>query len=139
MELEEPKIIHFPKISDPRGNLSFLESNTHFPFKLKRTYWTYDVPGGQIRGGHAYFKQEEVIIALSGSFDVVVNNGSRDHIFHLNRSYFGLYVPKLTWRHIENFATNTVCLTLASTHFSPSDYIREFEIFKKLANEKSEL
>ena len=105
----KPQIIDFPKIQDPRGNLTFLQSPNQIPFQIQRTFWTYDVPGGEIRGGHAYHTQEEVIIALSGSFDVVITNpdGSSEK-FSLNRSYYGLYLPAKTWRHIENFSTNSL-------------------------------
>lgn len=127
----KPKIIDFPKIQDPRGNLTFLQYDNQIPFKIKRTFWTYDVPGGETRGGHAYKNQEEIIIALSGSFDVVITNldGTIDK-FSLNRSYYGLYLPAKTWRHIENFSTNSLALHVSSEFFSKEDYIREFEEFK---------
>jgi hypothetical protein len=131
------KIIDLPKIQDPRGNLTFLQHPNQIPFEVQRTFWTYDVPGGEIRGGHAYHKQEEVIIALSGSFDVVVTNpdGSFEK-FSLNRSYYGLYLPAKTWRHVENFSTNALALHVSSEFFSTEDYIRDFEDFKILLNEK---
>ena len=122
----KPHIINLPKIEDPRGNLTFVEEDYHIPFKIKRTYWIYDVPGGEQRGGHAFKDQEEFIIALSGSFDVVINNGEVAEHFHLNRSYFGLYVPKGLWRHMENFSSNAVVMVLSSTNFHESDYIRNF-------------
>lgn len=124
------RIIDFPKIQDARGNLSFIEYPLHVPFGIKRVFWTYDVEGGKSRGGHAYFKQEEVIIALSGSFDVVITHldGRKDKI-NLNRSYCGLYVPPHTWRHIENFSTNSLGLHLCSSVFDESDYIRDFKQF----------
>lgn len=133
----KPYIIELPKIQDPRGNLTFLQSPSQIPFEIKRTFWTYDVPGGEIRGGHAYHKQEEVIIALSGSFDVVITNpdGSKEK-FSLNRSYYGLYLPPKTWRHIENFSTNSLALHVSSEIFSTEDYIRDFEDFKFFLNEK---
>jgi hypothetical protein len=129
------KILDFPRIHDPRGNLTFLQYPTQIPFEIKRTFWTYDVPGGEIRGGHAYFEQEEVIIALSGSFDVILTNsdGSKEK-YSLNRSYFGLYLPPKTWRHIENFSTNALALHVSSKIFSTKDYIRDFEDFKILSN-----
>lgn len=129
-----PRLIELPKIFDKRGNLSFLEYPIHIPFQIQRTFWTYDVPGGEIRGGHAYFKQEEVIIALSGSFDVVITNldGSIEK-YSLNRSYYGLYLPPKTWRHIENFSTNALSLHVSSEIFSNNDYIRDFKI---ILNEK---
>lgn len=127
-----PKIIDFPKIQDPRGNLTFLQHPSQIPFEIKRTFWTYDVPGGGVRGGHAYYKQQEIIIALSGSFDVVIRNldGSTTK-FSLNRSYYGLYLPPKTWRHIENFSTNALALHVSSESFSKEDYIRGFEKFKE--------
>ena len=131
------KIIDLPKIQDPRGNLTFLQHPNQIPFEIKRTFWTYDVPGGEIRGGHAYYIQEEVIIALSGSFDVVITNsdGSLEK-YSLKRSYYGLYLPPKTWRHIENFSTNALALHVSSEFFSEDDYIRNFEDFKILFNEK---
>jgi glyoxylate utilization-related uncharacterized protein len=133
----KPQIIDFPKIQDPRGNLTFLQHPNQVPFEVQRAFWTYDVPGGEIRGGHAYHKQEEVIIALSGSFDVVITNtdGSLQK-FSLNRSYYGLYLPPKTWRHVENFSTNALALHVSSKIFSTEDYIRDFEDFKFLLNEK---
>ena len=106
--MNEPKIIQLPKISDPRGNLSFFENDNQLPFKIRRSYWIYDVPGGENRGGHAYKNTEEFIVALSGSFDVVLDNGTEKKTFALNRSYYGLYVPKLYWREMENFSTNSL-------------------------------
>lgn len=129
----KPFIIDFPKIQDPRGNLTFLQGLQQIPFEIKRTFWTYDVPGGEVRGGHAYNSQKEVIIALSGSFDVIITN--TDGIiekFSLNRSYYGLYLPAKTWRHIENFSTNSLALHISSESFSKEDYIRDFEEFKIL-------
>jgi len=124
------KIINLPKIKDSRGNLTFIQNNDHIPFEIKRVFWTYDIPGGEIRGGHAYKKQEELIVALSGSFDVVIadSNGNKK-IITLNRSYLGLYLPAKTWRHIENFSSNAVSLHLSSTTFNEEDYIRDFEDF----------
>ena len=133
----KPKIVDFPKIQDPRGNLTFLQHPNQIPFEIKRTFWTYDVPGGEIRGGHAYYEQKEIIVALSGSFDIVVTNanGSLEK-FSLNRSYYGLYLPAKTWRHIENFSTNALALHISSKAFSTEDYIRDFENFKKVSDEK---
>ena len=127
------KIINLPKIKDSRGNLTFIQNNDHIPFEIKRVFWTYDIPGGEIRGGHAYKKQEELIIALSGSFDVVIadSNGNKQ-IITLNRSYLGLYLPAKTWRHIENFSSNAVSLHLSSTMFNEEDYIRDFQDFLNL-------
>jgi hypothetical protein len=125
------RIINFPKIQDPRGNLTFLQCPNQIPFEIQRTFWTYDVPGGEIRGGHAYNSQEEVIVALSGSFDVIITNvdGSEQKI-SLNRSYYGLYLSPKTWRHVENFSTNALALHVSSKIFSTEDYIRDFEDFK---------
>ncbi|WP_281228032.1 sugar 3,4-ketoisomerase [Flavobacterium aquiphilum] len=129
----KPNIINFPKIQDPRGNLTFLQHSNQIPFEIKRCFWTYDVPGGEIRGGHAYKNQKEIIIALSGSFDVIITNldGSVEK-YSLNRSYYGLYLPAKTWRHIENFSTNSLALHVSSEFFSTEDYIREFEEFKNV-------
>ncbi len=125
------KLLNFPKIQDPRGNLTFLEYPNQIPFEVKRTFWTYDVPGGETRGGHAFHKQMEVIIALSGSFDVVITKLDGSEVkYSLNRSYFGLYLPARTWRHIENFSTNALALHLSSETFSHEDYVREFENLK---------
>lgn len=131
----KPEIINFSKIQDPRGNLTFLQYPNQVPFEIKRTFWTYDVPGGDIRGGHAYHEQKEIIIALSGSFDVVITNadGSVEK-FSLNRSYYGLYLPAKTWRHIENFSTNSLALHVSSETFLKEDYIRDFDKFKVLAD-----
>ena len=126
------KILQLPKITDERGNLSFIESEKHIPFSIKRVYWIYDVPGGEVRGGHAYKQNEEFIVALSGSFDVVLHDGKSEQRFFLNRSYYGLYVPKLIWRHLENFSTNSLALILSSTYYTEEDYIYDFEQFKSI-------
>ncbi len=134
--MERVKIIQLPKILDPRGNLSFLESGNHVPFEIKRTYWIYDVPGGEIRGGHAFKEQNEFIIVLSGSLDVIVYDGEKEKRFSLNRSYYGLFIPKGLWRSMENFATNTLALVVSSTSFDENDYIRNKEQYKQfLQNE----
>jgi hypothetical protein len=131
----KPLILNFPKIQDPRGNLTFLQYKDQIPFEIQRIFWTYDVPGGEIRGGHAYFNQKEIIVALSGSFDVIITNGDGStNTFSLNRSYYGLYLPAKTWRHIENFSTNSLALHISSNSFSTDDYIRDFEEFKTLKN-----
>lgn len=130
--MEEPKIIELPKFLDARGNLSFAQNNTHIPFEIKRTYWLYDVPGGESRGGHAYRETEEFVIALSGSFDVIVNDGKEKKTFHLNRSYYGLYIPKGIWREMDNFSTNSLALEFASTNYNPEDYIRDYNEYLKL-------
>lgn len=129
--MNQPDIIQLPKIEDLRGNLSFLEENNHIPFKIERVYWIYDVPGGQIRGGHAFRNQQEFIIALSGSFDVVTDNGKTKQLFSLNRSYYGLYIPNGIWRQMENFSTNSLALVLSSTSYDEKDYIRDYDIFLK--------
>jgi oxalate decarboxylase/phosphoglucose isomerase-like protein (cupin superfamily) len=130
----EPRLINLPKVTDPRGNLSFIEEDTHLPFKIRRVYWIYDVPGGEHRGGHAFRETEELIVALSGSFDVVLHNGQKEYRFYLNRSYCGVYVPKLMWRVLENFSTNSLALIISSTDYSDADYIREFETFKSVVS-----
>lgn len=129
--LSDVKIINLPKIEDPRGNLSFIEEENHIPFKIARTYWIYDVPGGQVRGGHAFKKQLEFIVALSGSFDVVVDDGKQKQTFSLNRSYTGLYLPAGLWRIMENFSTNSLAMVTSSTNFSEDDYILEYPDFLK--------
>ena len=128
------KTIELPKISDPRGNLSVIEEFKDIPFKIERTYWIYDVPGGEKRGGHAYKENQEFIVALSGSFDVILDDGKEKKIFSLNRSYKGLYVPKGLWREMENFSTNSLALVLSSTKYNADDYIREYQEFLKFAN-----
>jgi len=129
--LSDIKIIDLPKIEDPRGNLSFIEEENHIPFKIERTYWIYDVPGGQVRGGHAFKEQKEFIVALSGSFDVVVDDGKEKKTVSLNRSYYGIYLPAGLWRQMENFSTNSLAMVLSSTEFSKDDYIREYGDFLK--------
>lgn len=133
----KPRIISFPKIQDPRGNLTFLQQPNQIPFEIKRTFWTYDVPGGDTRGGHAFYEQHEILIALSGSFDVVVKNvdGSLEK-YSLNRSYYGLYLPPKTWRHIENFSTNALALHVSSEFYTSDDYIRDFKVFKEILDVK---
>lgn len=124
-------IISLPKILDERGNLSFFENRNHIPFDIKRVYWIYDVPGGLYRGGHAYLDLQEVIIALSGSFDVVIHNGQEEKVYTLNRSYFGLYVPRMTWRHLENFSTNALGFIACDDLYKEDGYIRDFEHYKQ--------
>lgn len=128
------KLVSLPKIPDERGNLSFIEEENHIPFKIKRTYWIYDVPGGETRGSHAFFQSEEFIVAISGSFDVILFDGKEEFKYSLNRSYYGLYVPRLTWRTLENFSTNSLALVLSSTAFKDNDYIRDVEQFITLVS-----
>lgn len=125
--------LELPRIEDLRGNLTFLQNQDHFQFDIARVFWTYDVPGGETRGGHAYRSQQEVIIALSGSFDVIVRKPDGEKVcYGLNRSYYGLYLPPFTWRHMENFSTNALSLHLSSHTFDPSDYIRDFNVYSSL-------
>lgn len=128
-------MIQLPKIADLRGNLSVIEELKDIPFKIERTYWIYDVPGGESRGGHAYKENQEFIVALSGSFDVVLDDGKVKQIFSLNRSYNGLYVPKGMWRTMTNFSTNSLALVLSSTRYDENDYIRDYEEFLKYSNQ----
>ena len=130
----KPHLIHLPKILDKRGNLSFFEYPNQLPFDIARTYWIYDVPGGEVRGSHAFKEQQEFIIALSGSFDVVLNDGEKEEKFTLNRSYYGLYIPKMLWRTLENFSTNSLALIVSDKMYADSDYIRDFKDFKKMKN-----
>ena len=133
--MKSPQIIQLPKFLDVRGNLSFVEQFNHIPFEIKRTYWLYDVPGGECRGGHAYWENQELIIALSGSFDVVLDDGLEKTIYHLNRSYYGLYVPKGIWREMENFSTNSLALVLSSTSYDEKDYIYDYDEFVRLKHD----
>lgn len=132
MNLNDVRIVELPKFLDARGNLSFIEQENHIPFIIRRTYWLYDVPGGEARGGHAYRENQEFIVALSGSFDVILDNGTEKQTFTLNRSYYGLYVPKGLWREMENFSTNSLALILSSTDYNANDYIRDYDEFIKM-------
>ncbi len=134
MQSKLPQIIQLPKIIDRRGNLSFFEHPDQLPFEIARTYWIYDVPGGEIRGSHAFREQQEFIVALSGSFDVVLHDGEQEQRFSLNRSYYGLYIPKMYWRKLENFSTNSLALIVSDRPYDPQDYIRDFDEFKKWRN-----
>jgi dTDP-4-dehydrorhamnose 3,5-epimerase-like enzyme len=134
--LADCKLIDLPKISDPRGNLTFIEGARHVPFEIKRIYYTYDVPGGSDRGAHAHKQLHQLIIAMSGSFDVVLDDGFEKKRFHLNRSYFGLYVCPMMWRELDNFSSGSVCLVLASELFDPEDYYRDYDLFLKDAKAK---
>lgn len=129
MKTESAQIIELPKILDKRGNLSIIEEFKNIPFKIERTYWIYDVPGGESRGGHAYKENEEFIVALSGSFDVILNDGNKQETFSLNRSYYALYVPQGLWREMNNFSTNSLALVLSSTSYNPQDYIYDYKEF----------
>lgn len=123
------RILDLPKIADPRGNLTFIEEGGHVPFDIKRVYYLYDVPGGERRGGHAHRELQQFVVAASGSFDVVVDDGVEQRTFFLNRSYYGLYIPRLIWREMENFSSGSICLVLASEHYDESDYYRDHEEF----------
>jgi dTDP-4-dehydrorhamnose 3,5-epimerase-like enzyme len=131
MTVQACKLIDLPKISDPRGNLTFVETDRHIPFAFKRVYYLYDVPGGAERGGHAHRKLHEFVVAMSGSFDVVLNDGKDRKVFHLNRSYYGLYISPMVWRELENFSSGSVCLVLASDYYNESDYHRDYDEFLK--------
>lgn len=133
MGIENCRLLEFPVITDPRGNLTFVEANRHIPFDIKRVYYLYDVPGGAERGGHAHKALQQVIVAMSGSFDVVLNDGTRSHRYHLNRSYYGLYVSSMIWREIDNFSSGSVCMVLASEFFDEADYYRDINEFKQAA------
>lgn len=133
-----PRLIELPKIKDPRGNLTVIESGIQVPFTVQRNYWIYDVPSGMWRDGHAFKEQQELIVALSGSFDVVLNDGKQEKTFHLSRPQIGLYVPAMTWRLLNNFSTNSVALVLSSSLYDPDDYIEDFDEFKSLKNGSDE-
>lgn len=127
----KPTLIDLPRFLDLRGNLSFIEEQSHVPFQIKRVYWIYDVPGGEHRGGHAFKQTDELIVALSGSFDLNLHDGTLEYKFSLNRSYFGVIVPRMIWRMLDNFSTNSLALIIASTDYSETDYIRDFNDFKR--------
>jgi len=144
MTLKDCQIIELPRIGDPRGNLTFIEGGNHTPFDIKRVYYLYDVPGGAARGGHAHKKVQQLVIAISGSFDVLLDDGLEKKRVHLNRSYLGLLLPIMTWREIDNFSSGSVCIVLASEVFNEADYIRDYSEFMlevhqaRLANRKNE-
>jgi dTDP-4-dehydrorhamnose 3,5-epimerase-like enzyme len=129
--LSDSRFIDFPVIADPRGNLTFLEGTRTIPFEIKRVYYLYDVPGGAHRGGHGHRNLEQVLIAMSGSFDIVIDDGHRQRRFHLNRSYYGLYIPPMSWREMDNFSSGSVCMVLASDYYDESDYFRDYDKFKE--------
>lgn len=138
MSIKDCRIIDIPKITDPRGNLSVIEGNVHVPFDIKRVYYLYDVPGGSERGGHAHIELQQLIIAISGSFDVILKDGFETEKFHLNRSYYGLYVPNMIWRELNNFSSGSVCLVFASTVYEEADYIRDYRQFLRKVGESKE-
>ncbi len=133
MPLNDCKILELPKITDPRGNLTFVESGNHIPFDIKRVYYLYDVPGGSDRGAHAHKNLHQFVIAMSGSFDIVLDDGDRQRRFHLNRSYYGLYICPMMWRTLDNFSSGGVCMVLASEYYDEADYIRDHDEYIKLA------
>ena len=139
MRINDCKILNLPKITDIRGNLSFIEAGRPVPFVIQRTYWIYDVPGGEVRGGHAYKELQEFFVALSGSFDVVLNDGIERKTVSLNRSYLGLYVPNMLWRHLENFSTNAITMILASLPYAEKDYLHNYEEFIRFNREEEQL
>lgn len=128
-------LIYFPKILDPRGNLTFVEQESHIPFTISRAYWIYDVPGGESRGSHAYKSLQECIIAMSGSFDVYLTDGQAEKVITLNRAYYGLYVPPMIWRSMKHFSTNAVALVLASQPYNPNDYIRDYDAYLSMQHQ----
>lgn len=132
MKIQDCKMVELPKFLDSRGNLSFAEQLNHIPFEIKRTYWIYDVPGGEERGGHAFRENQEFVIALSGAFDVVVDDGEQKKTFTLNRSYYGLYIPKGLWRTMLNFSTNSLALEFGSIHYDENDYVHNYDEYLKM-------
>jgi hypothetical protein len=134
MSIANCKIIELPKIHHPSGNLTFLEANRHIPFEIKRIYYLYDVPGGATRGGHAHRQLQQLIIAMSGSFDVLLDDGQEKQRYHLNRSYYGLYICPMIWRELDNFSSGSVCMALASEYYDESDYYRDYQTFKLMVN-----
>lgn len=135
--INDCRLIDLPKIADPRGNLTFIEGGRHVPFEIKRAYYLYDVPGGAERGGHAHKDLHQLIIAMSGSFDIVLDDGREKKRFHLNRSYYGLYVCPMIWREMDNFSSGSVCLVLASQLYDPADYYRDYAEFQKVAGSRA--
>ena len=138
MPLQDCRVIELPKISDPRGNLTFIEGPGHVPFAIKRVYYLYDVPGGSDRGAHAHRNLHQFIVAVSGSFDVLLDDGSRKQRFHMNRSHYGLYVCPMMWRYLDNFSSGAVCMVLASEHYDAADYIRDYDEFIAAVRRRAE-
>lgn len=136
MDISDVRLVELPRIMDPRGNLSFVEQGNHIPFEIRRTYWIYDVPGGESRGGHAYRETNEFIIAISGSFDVTVDDGMEKKVYTLNRSYYGLYIPKGLWRTMGNFSTNSLALEFADTEYDRNDYVEDYDDFLGLKRDE---
>lgn len=136
MPLKDCRIIELPRIQDPRGNLTFIESGRHIPFDIKRTYYLYDVPGGASRAAHGHKTLHQLMVAMSGSFDVNLDDGFEKKLFHLNRSYYGLYIPPMMWRDIDNFSSGSVCMVLASTHYDENDYLRNYADFLAVVKAK---
>ena len=137
MQISKCRMVDLPKITDPRGNLTFIEGNRHVPFDIRRVYYLYDVPGGAERGGHAHKDLHQLIVAMSGSFDVVLDDGKNKQRIHLNRSYNGLYVCPMIWRELDNFSSGSVCMVLASNHYDESDYYRDYNEFITAVDKKS--
>ena len=137
MSLKDCKILELPIVKDHRGNLTFIENSKHIPFDIKRVYYLYDVPGGAERGGHAHKELQQFITAAMGSFDITLNDGYEQKTFHMNRSYYGLYIPKMIWRELKNFSSGSVCLVLVSDFYKPEDYIRDFNQFRELVRRKN--
>ena len=133
MALSDCRILDLPKITDKRGNLTFIEAHNHIPFDIRRVYYLYDVPGGSDRGGHAHRQLHQFMVSMSGSFDVLLDDGSEQKLFHLNRSYYGLYICPMTWRSLNNFSSGSVCMVLASDVYKEADYIRDYETFRREA------
>ncbi len=135
--LKDCRIIELPKIYDARGNLTFIENSRHIPFNIKRVFYLYDIPGGETRWGHAHLDLEQFIIAVSGSFDVILDDGFERKVFSLNRSYYGLYIPSMIWRKLENFSSGSVCLVLTSDFYKEVDYILNYDYYKKIVRESN--
>ena len=136
MAIPNCELIELPRVTDPRGNLTFIEQEHHVPFEIKRVYYLYDVPGGETRGGHAHKQLQQFVVAASGSFDVLLDDGRNQERYHLNRSYYGLYIPRMVWRELDNFSSGSVCLVLASEYYDENDYIRDYAVFMDRVKER---